>query len=116
MIGQYNYALLLTHRYLPAATPHHDNGLHSLAVDNDWAVLGLRVLVHHLKKSAWHEEYEEYEAHAAADLAHPPPELEQRVAEGVRVAGPLGVVELDHLPLLPVLPQPDSSDQGQGED
>ena len=27
--------------------------------------------------------YEEYEAHAAADLAHPPPELEQRVAEGV---------------------------------
>ena len=51
--------------------------------------------------------YEEYEAHAAADLAHPPPELEQRVAEGVGVAGPLGVVELDHLPLLPVLPQPD---------
>ena len=78
-------------------------------MDNDGAVLGLRVLVHHLKKSAWHEEYEEYEAHAAADLAHPPPELEQRVAEGVRVAGPLGVVELDHLPLLPVLPQPDRS-------
>ena len=49
-MGQYNYALLLTHNICPAAAPHHHNGLHSLAVDNDGAVLGLRVLVHHLKK------------------------------------------------------------------
>ena len=35
-----------------------------------------------------------------------PSELEEGVAEGVAVAGPLGVVELDHLPLLAILPQP----------
>ena len=56
-------------------------------MDDDWAVLSLRVLIHH--------------------LSHPPPELQQRVAEGVGVTRPLGVVELDHLALLPVLPQTD---------
>ena len=59
----------------------------SLAVNDDGTILGLWVHVHH--------------------LSHPPPELEERVAEGVAVARPLGVVELDHLPLLPVLAQPD---------
>ena len=58
-----------------------------LAVDYHGAVLGLRVLVHH--------------------LPHPAPELQQRVAEGVGVTRPLSVVELDHLALLPVLPQTD---------
>ena len=43
-------------------------------------------------------------------LPHSPPELQEGVAEGVAVAGPLRVVELDHLPLLPVLPQPDRPD------
>ena len=62
---------------------HH---LFSLAVNDDGPVLGLRVHVHH--------------------LSDPPPELEQGVAEGVAVARPLGVVELDHLPLLSVLAQP----------
>ena len=58
-----------------------------LAVDYHRAVLGLRVLVHH--------------------LPHPAPELQQGVAEGVGVTGPLRVVELDHLALLPVLSQTD---------
>ena len=58
-----------------------------LAVDYHGAILGLRVLVHH--------------------LPHPAPELQQRVAEGVGVTRPLRVVELDHLALLPVLPQTD---------
>ena len=58
-----------------------------LAVDYHGAVLGLRVLVHH--------------------LPHPASELQQRVAEGVGVTRPLRVVELDHLALLPVLPQTD---------
>ena len=65
-------------------------------MDDDGAILSLRVHVHHLSDS--------------------PPELKQGVAEGVAVAGPLGVVELDHLPLLAILPQPDGSDQWQGED
>ncbi len=55
-------------------------------MDDDRPVLRLWVLVH--------------------DLAHAPPELQERVGEGVGVTGPLRVVELDHLPLLPLLPQP----------
>ena len=35
-----------------------------------------------------------------------PSEFQEGIAEGVAVAGPLRVVELDHLPLLPVLPEP----------
>lgn len=58
-----------------------------LAVDYHRAVLRLWVLVHH--------------------LPHPAPELQQGVAEGVGVTRPLRVVELDHLALLPVLPQTD---------
>ena len=53
---------------------------------DDRPVLCLRVLVH--------------------NLAHPPPELQEGVGEGVGVTGPLRVVELNDLPLLPVLPQP----------
>ena len=49
----------------------------SLAVDYHRAVLGVGVVVHH--------------------VAHPPPELEEGVGEGVRVARPLRVVEQDHL-------------------
>ena len=64
-----------------------DPGDFLLAVDNDGAILSLRMEVH--------------------DLPDPPPELQQGVTEGVAVARPLRVVELDHLPLLPVLPQPD---------
>ena len=59
----------------------------SLAVNDDGTILGLRVHVHH--------------------LSDPPPELEERVAEWIAVARPLRVVELDHLPLLTVLAQPD---------
>ena len=73
---------------------HH---LFSLAVNDDGPVLGLRVHVHH--------------------LANPPPELKEGVAEGVAVARPLRVVELDHLPLLPVLAQPDGPGKQQdGQD
>ena len=56
-------------------------------MNDDGTILGLRVHVHH--------------------LSDPPPELEERVAEWIAVARPLRVVELDHLPLLPVLAQPD---------
>ena len=56
-------------------------------MDDDRAILSLRVLIHH--------------------LSHPPPELQQRVAEGVGVTRPLSVVELDHLALLPILSQTD---------
>ena len=69
---------------------HH---LFSLAVNDDGPVLGLRVHVHH--------------------LANPPPELKEGVAEGVAVARPFRVVELDHLPLLPVLAQPDGPGKQQ---
>ena len=56
-------------------------------MDDDRAILSLRVLIHH--------------------LSHSPPELQQRVAEGVGVTRPLSVVELDHLSLLPILSQAD---------
>ena len=59
-------------------------------MDDDWTILCLRVLVHH--------------------LSHPPPELQQSVAEGVAVAGPLCVVELNHLPLFSILSQTNSSE------
>ena len=65
----------------------------SLAVNDDGTILGLRVHVHHLSDS--------------------PPELEERVAEWIAVARPLRVVELDHLPLLTVLAQPDRPEKSQ---
>ena len=59
----------------------------SLAVNDDGTILGLGVHIHHLSDS--------------------PSELEERVAEWIAVTRPLRVVELDHLPLLPVLAQSD---------
>ena len=56
-------------------------------MNDDRAILSLWVLIHH--------------------LSHPPPELQQCVAEGVGVTRPLSVVELDHLALLPILSQTD---------
>ena len=52
-------------------------------MDNDWAILGVRMVVHHVPDS--------------------PPELEQGVGERVRVARPLRVVEQDHFSLLVIL-------------
>ena len=66
-----------------------------LAVDDHGPVLGVGVVVH--------------------DVAHPPPELEEGVGEGVGVARPLGVVEQDHLALLAVLPHPDGADHEVGQ-
>ncbi len=50
---------------------------------DDWSVLRVRMVVHH--------------------VPHPPPELEQRVGERIGVARPLGVVEQHHCTLLVVL-------------
>ncbi len=60
-----------------------------LAMNDDRAVLRVRVVVH--------------------DVAHPAPELQEGVGERVGVAGPLRVVEQDHLSLLVVL----TSEKGQ---
>ena len=70
-----------------------ERGENLLAVDNDRSVLGLGMLVHNLysgfNKTLCSVGY--------TDLSHPPPELQQSVAEWVGVAGPFSVVELDHL-------------------
>ena len=66
-------------------------------MDDDGTILSLRVHIHHLSDS--------------------PPELKQGVAERVAVTRPFRVVELDHLPLLPVLAQPDGPGKQQdGQD
>ena len=61
----------------------------SLAVYYHRPVLCVRVVVHH--------------------VAHAPPELEERVGEGVGVARPLRVVEQDHRPHFVVLEQEDGT-------
>lgn len=52
-------------------------------MNDDWTVLGVRMMVH--------------------DIPDSPPELEQGVGERVRVARPLRVVEQDHFAFLVIL-------------
>ena len=72
---------------------HSGAGENLLAVDNDWPVLGLGMLVHNLYRGC----NKTLCSAGYTDLSHPPPELQQSVAEWVGVAGPFSVVELDHL-------------------